>query len=117
MRYKIIIFTLCAVCISGANVFAQSKIKKQRIQNVTVSVTDEGYKPASFRLKKGIPARITFIRTSEYECGREIVFPAYNIRRELPLNRYVTVRFTPRKTGTFSYICGMNMMRGKMIVQ
>lgn len=117
MKLKIIIFTLCALCILGANVFAQGKVKKQRVQSVTVSLTQSGYQPTSFRLKKGIPARITFIRRTEDECGKEVVFPAYNIRRTLPLNEYVTIRFTPKKAGTFSFVCGMNMLRGKMIVQ
>ena len=119
MRNKIIILALCGIIIliAGSNADAQRKIRKQKVQNVTVSVTNAGYRPESFRLKKGVPARITFIRKTEDECGKEVVFPAYNIRRDLPLNEYVTIRFTPKKTGSFSFVCGMNMMRGKMIVQ
>lgn len=124
MINKIIVFVLYAgiIFISGTSVFAQSKVKNRKqitkkVQNIRINVTDRGYSPMSFRLKKGVPARITIVRKTEYECGKEIVFPAYNIRRELPMNTPVTVSFTPRKAGSFSFICGMDMMRGKVIVQ
>jgi plastocyanin domain-containing protein len=119
MKNKIIILALCGVILllTSSNADAQRKNQKQKVQNITVSLTSAGYQPASFRLKKDIPARITFIRKTEDECGKEVVFPAYQIRRELPLNTPVTIRFTPRKAGTFSFVCGMNMLRGKIIVR
>ena len=123
MRNKIIIIAVFAfiLAISGIGVNAQqNKTKKrtfQKVQNVSVVLSEKGYRPSSFRLKKGIPARVTFIRKTEDECGKEIVIPAYNIRRELPLNTPVTVSFTPKKAGSFSFACGMNMMRGKIVVQ
>lgn len=115
---------MCAgiLFISGTDVLAQrrSGIKKtvvKKVQNVRISLTERGYQPETFRLKKGIPARITFIRKTEDDCGKEVVIPAYNIKRDLPLNQPVTIRFTPRKAGSFSFICGMDMLRGKIIVQ
>jgi plastocyanin domain-containing protein len=33
------------------------------------------------------------------------------------LNEAVVVTFTPTKTGEFTYVCGMNMMRGQLIVR
>lgn len=124
MRNKIIIIAVFAFifAVSGLDASAQrtSKTQKrtaQKVQRVRINVTERGYQPTSFRLKKNIPARITFVRKTEDECGKEIVFPAYNIRRELPLNTPVTISFTPRKAGSFSFVCGMDMMRGKVIVQ
>lgn len=87
------------------------------MQNIRISVTERGYQPESFKLKKGIPARVTFIRKTEDDCGKEVVFPAYNIKRILPLNTPVTIRFTPRRSGSFSFVCGMDMLGGKFIVQ
>ena len=37
--------------------------------------------------------------------------------RELPLNKPVDVEFTPTKTGEFGFACGMNMLKGKLVVQ
>ena len=124
MINKLIIFALCAgiVFITGTEALAQRRTRSQktaikRVQTVRISLTERGYQPATFRLKKGVPARVTFIRKTADECGREIVIPAYNIRRELPLNQPVTVSFTPKRAGSFSFACGMDMLRGKVIVQ
>jgi RND family efflux transporter MFP subunit len=86
-------------------------------QSVTVTLSETGYQPESFKLRKGIPARVTFLRKVEATCGAEIVLAEYNIKRELPLNQPVVVEFTPAKTGEFKFACGMDMLRGKIIVQ
>jgi plastocyanin domain-containing protein len=124
MKNKTIIIAVfaavMAIFISSANAQRTTKANKlstKRIQSVRINLTDRGYQPSSFRLKKGVPARITFVRKTEDECGKEIVIPAYKIRRELPLNTPVTVNFTPRKAGSFGFACGMDMLRGKVIVQ
>jgi len=44
------------------------------------------------------------------------VIKEYGIERKLPLTEPVTVEFTPRK-GEFSFACGMNMIKGKLIVE
>src|SRR4029077_11392762 len=89
----------------------------QKDQKVTINLTERGYNTSSFRLKKGVRARITFIRRTADECGKEVVIPAYNVRRDLPLDRPVTVTITPRKAGTFTFTCGMDMLRGEVIVR
>ncbi len=96
-------------------------VRKQQagseIQTAKVILSERGYQPASLSLKPGLPARIEFVRQVEATCGTEIVIPEYNIKRELPLNEPVFVEFTPDKTGEFVFTCGMNMLRGKIIVQ
>src|SRR5262249_45241567 len=59
---------------------------ERKTQSVTVTLDEGGYKPASITLKKGVPARLTFIRKIEATCGTDILIPAYDIKRELPLN-------------------------------
>src|ERR1041384_7524598 len=99
--------------------FSQKKPLKPKsvVQKQSIILKDGVYHPASLRLKRGVPAQLTIIRKSADDCGEEIVFPAYGIRRRLPLNRAVTVRFTPHKKGAFGFMCGMDMMYGKIIVQ
>lgn len=91
--------------------------KREDMQAVTVTLTEKGYQPESFKLKQGVPARVTFVRKVEATCGSEIVLADYNIKRELPFNQPVTVEFTPTKSGAFKFACGMDMLRGKIIVQ
>lgn len=90
---------------------------KPKTQFVRVVINEQGYSPGSFRLRKGVPARVTFLRTTDKTCGTEIVLPAYGINRSLPLDQSVSVSFTPKKTGEFGFACGMNMMHGKIIVR
>ncbi len=91
--------------------------EKPKAQTARVILTEQGYKPDSIRLLRGIPARITFVRQAEGTCGTEIVLPAQGIKRALPLNKPVVVTFTPNKSGEFSFSCGMGMLRGKILVQ
>lgn len=85
-------------------------------QTVTVEITDKGFEPSSLKLKAGAPAKVTFVRKTDETCAKEVVIKDYKIERKLPLNEPVTVEFTPRK-GEFVYACGMNMVKGKLIVE
>lgn len=106
---------LAAVFLASASSDAQTR-KPAQSQSAKVVIGNYGYDPASLRLKRGVPAKVTFLRVSESTCATEVVFADYGIRRELPLNQAVTVSFTPRKAGEFAFTCGMNMHRGKLIV-
>ncbi len=112
------IFLALISAVSTTEISAQRKPPKpkQTVQRLTIYVRDSGYAAPNVNLKRGVPARITIIRQSEYECGEEIVFPAFNIRRKLPLNKRVVVNFTPKQSGSLNFTCGMDMMRGKLIV-
>ena len=90
---------------------------KPKVQTAKIKITTRGYDPTALKLRKGIPARVTFVRTTDATCVKEIVLPDFNIRRALPLNQPVVVSFTPQNKGTFTFVCGMNMMRGQLIVQ
>lgn len=89
---------------------------KTQVQTVTVELNEHGYRPASFSLRAGVPARLTFVRKVEATCGTEVVLPDYGIKRELPLNQPVVIEFTPAKAGEFKFACGMDMLRGKLVV-
>src|SRR5262249_3447000 len=57
------------------------------MQTASVTVTAQGFQPDNLRLKAGVPARITFTRTSDQTCATEVVFPDYGIRKALPRNQ------------------------------
>ena len=79
-------------------------------------VTAAGFEPSSLTLRAGATARITFRRTSDETCATEVVFSDYGVRRPLPLNKAVTVDFTPKKNAA-GFVCGMNMLKGTLVVQ
>jgi RND family efflux transporter MFP subunit len=86
-------------------------------QEAKVLVTEKGYEPAKLTVRAGQPARITFVRTTDKTCGTEVVFPSLSIRRPLPLNEAVVIEFTPKESGEIGFVCGMNMLRGTVVVQ
>lgn len=47
----------------------------------------------------------------------EVVFAALNLRRDLPLHQPVTIAFTPDTRGESTFACGMNMLRGALVVE
>jgi Cu+-exporting ATPase len=106
------------VLAATASEYPQAKQKPPaRSQAVRVTIGQYGYEPGTIRLKKGIPARVTFRRIVESTCATEVIFPVYGIRRDLPLNVDVTVRFTPTKAGEYGFACGMSMHRGTLFIQ
>ncbi len=82
--------------------------------DITVS---GGYSPEVISIPKGKLTKITFLRTDPTECLSEVVLPDFKIKKELPLNKKVTVEITPEKAGEFGYACGMNMYHGKIVVK
>ncbi len=106
---------LSAKPVSGID--TQKKTTAQPAQAVTVRITENGFDPKSLSLKPGVPARVTFIRATDKSCGTAISIPDFKINKPLPLNKPVTVEFTPGHSGEFTFTCGMDMLRGKIIVQ
>ena len=95
-------------------------VKKTRVavkhpKTVKVTVNREGFNPSMIKVEKGYPLTLVFYRATREGCGTEVMFPALNIRRNLPLKRNVTVKFTPKETDEIAFSCGMNMMKGKII--
>jgi cobalt-zinc-cadmium efflux system membrane fusion protein len=88
-----------------------------KVQNVKIMVSEHGYEPAKVTLRAGVPARLTFVRSTDKTCGTEVVFPSLNIKKALPLEEPVVVDFTPAKSGDIAFACGMNMLHGTIVVQ
>ena len=103
--------------VTGQGAGKPKSLKPAKVQSATVTFTDKGYQPRSLKLRRGVRARVTFIRKIEETCGKAIAIPEYNIRRDLPLNKPVVVEFTPNKAGEFKFTCGMGMLRGTLVVQ
>jgi plastocyanin domain-containing protein len=95
----------------------RSRHKLPAVQKLTVALTEKGFEPTSLNLRRGVPAQLTFIRRVSATCGTEILIADYNIKRALPLNESVLLEFTPKKSGTFTFTCGMGMLRGALVVR
>lgn len=86
------------------------------VQEVRVLVKG-GYDPDVLVVEKGRPVRVDFYRDETASCSDTVVFGDFGIARPLPAFKTTTVEFTPERAGEYTFTCGMNMMRGKLIVE
>jgi plastocyanin domain-containing protein len=75
------------------------------------------YEPKSIRVKKGESVKLEFTRVDDKNCGDEVVFPKLDIKKQLPVGIPVTVELTPTESGDLAFQCGMDMMKGKIVVE
>ena len=86
------------------------------VQEVKVTVKG-GYSPDVIVVKQNQPVRLDFYRDETASCSEQVVFGDFGIARDLPAYKTTSIEFTPEKTGEFTFACGMNMMRGKLVVE
>jgi plastocyanin domain-containing protein len=116
MKLRIGTIALLATLL-GINTLSIAAPAPKREQRVVITVTKSGFEPASVHLKAGQPVRLVVTRTVERTCVTDIVVSEFRIKKPLPLNKPVEVRFTPRKAGTIRYACAMDMVAGSLIVE
>lgn len=84
---------------------------------IRINVDSKGFSPAAVELKKGEAVKLLFNRADEKNCANEVVFAALNIKKELPAGQETAVEITPNESGEITFACGMNMYKGKIVVQ
>lgn len=85
------------------------------VQEVNMNVDASGYSPNSFVIKKGVPVKWNVNVKQLTGCNSELVMNDYNIDARLKQGPN-TFEFTPDKTGTIRFSCGMGMIRGSFVV-
>ncbi len=83
---------------------------------IKVMVSKRGFEPSEIKIEKGKPTQLAFYRRDAENCASEVVFPKLNITKKLPVGETVLVEFTPQESGDITFACGMNMLRGKVVV-
>jgi plastocyanin domain-containing protein len=94
---------------------ASAQITQSGVQQVGITIKG-GYSPDVIVVKQGVPVRLDFYRDETTSCSDKVIFGDFGIARDLPAFRTTSVEFTPDKAGEFVFTCGMNMLRGKLIV-
>ena len=85
-------------------------------QDVTITVTSNGYKTNVNTLKLGIPVKLTLITNNVMSCARAFVIPSLNYSKILPVTGTTVFEFTPEKLGQLTYTCSMGMYSGSFNV-
>ncbi|HVS33620.1 MAG TPA: cupredoxin domain-containing protein [Thermoanaerobaculia bacterium] len=95
----------------------QTTTASDGVQTVDIRISGGEYQPASITVAKGQPVRLNFTRDEKPTCGDVVVFPALNIRKEIPVNQVVSIDLNPTEAGELKFVCGMDMMKGTVVVQ
>lgn len=88
---------------------------KTKVQKATVTI-NHGYQPSRVTVKAGRPVELTLVRKEASGCGDVVQFPGLGIKKTLKPGETTVVKFTPKKTGSIAFTCGMNMYKGQVIV-
>ncbi|MDX6696533.1 MAG: hypothetical protein QOF02_4136 [Blastocatellia bacterium] len=86
------------------------------VQEIKITVKG-GYSPDVVVVRAGVPVRLNFYRDETASCSEEVIFGDLHIARHLPAYQTTAIEFTPESAGEFTFTCGMNMLRGRLIVQ
>lgn len=85
------------------------------VQEAQVDVR-ASYSPDRIEVEAVRPVRLTFVRHEANPCTEQVIFPDFGIVKDLPVGRPVAVEFTPARPGEYEFHCGMNMVRGGLVV-
>ena len=94
----------------------QATVTSSGYQEATVLVKG-GYTPATIRVIRGTPVRLTFRREETAACSDQVILDAFGKHADLPEGQLVPVEFLPKEQGRFPFTCSMGMFRGTIVVQ
>ncbi len=86
------------------------------VQEVRITVKG-GYTPDTIVVQAGKPVRLQFYRDETADCSERVVFEKFGIEAALPAFQTTTVELTPTEAGEFPFRCGMNMLKGLLVVE
>ena len=87
-------------------------------QVINLKVTENGYEPSNLEMKAGRHYKVMVTREVEGGCTSKIQFPTFGIQStDLPLNQAVAFDISPKETGSYTFACGMNMVKGTIVVK
>ena len=124
---KLLPFALCAsaLFVASTALYAAPKApdtkapapKANAPQQVLITLPLDYKATPAATVKAGQPIALTFYLKSEAGCGDTVVLPAAKWKKTLKVGEKATVLYTPTKTGPLAFRCGMNHMKGSLLVQ
>jgi len=85
---------------------------------IEITVTQQGFQPSRVHLENGVETALVFTRKTTSTCATNVQIPALGVDGvDLPMNEAVTIRVTPEESGSFTFACGMDMIRGTLMIE
>lgn len=89
----------------------------QKNQIIELQVTEKGFEPSTVDVAPGVPVVLKVTRKTDSTCATEIKIPAKNIKKDLPLNKAVSIEVGKLDKGEIRFACGMDMVTGVIHVR
>src|SRR6266571_5138760 len=103
MRLALIVLALFALAAAvGCNQQQKSAAASGEVQ---LSVTVSGFEPASVTVPRRQALTLVVTRKTDQTCATEILIPALNVRRSLPLNQAVRIEVPRGVADSLNYTC------------
>lgn len=84
---------------------------------IRIAVGPSGFEPNEIALNAGTPSHLIFTRTTEQTCAKQVMIPELGVKKtDLPLNQPVAIEVTVEGGGRFTFACGMDMLKGTLVV-
>jgi plastocyanin domain-containing protein len=99
---------------SGSAVDTATAVRTPEELTIDVAGT---FTPASVTIPANTPMKLHFRRSDKPTCADEIVLTELNMRKKIAANETVTFDIPAQQTRTLNFACGMNMMKGTVVVQ
>lgn len=93
-----------------------AKLTSDGKQDVVINVHSNGYTSDIKQIKVGVPVKLTLLSNNVQSCAKSFLIPTLGVMKILPENGPTVIEFTPNKTGTLAYTCGMGMYTGSFSV-
>lgn len=105
-------FMVSLVLMLGIGVSAADK---QTEEVVKIQVTENGFEPSNIKVKAGSHVVLQVTRSTDATCATEIQVKDKKIKKDLPLNKMVSIDLGTVKKGDVKFACGMNMLSGHIV--
>jgi plastocyanin domain-containing protein len=86
------------------------------VQEIRIRVKG-GYDPDLIVVEAGRPVRLLFHRQETAACSERVLFPDFDVSRELPSGETVAVELEAPAPGEYEFACQMGMLRGRLVAK
>jgi plastocyanin domain-containing protein len=111
---KKIIVMISVIC--GISLASASSVKSTH-KDIDLQVTENGFEPHQIDVPPGTDVTLRVTRKTDATCATAIAIPAKKLKKELPLNKTVSIELGKLPNGQLGFACGMGMLKGQILVQ
>jgi plastocyanin domain-containing protein len=111
---RTIILALGALIINLPVVWAKPVDKTQIVE---IQVTEKGFEPSNVSVSPGAHVILKITRKTDATCATQIKIPSRGLKKDLPLNKTISIELGRVEKGEIAFACGEDMMGGHIFVK